>query len=476
MRIKDTICAIATGMGNAGIGIIRLSGDEAFSIAEKVFRGKKNIEAMKSYEAAYGNIISVEDGEIIDEVIVLKMKAPHTYTTEDTVEINCHGGMVVLRRVMYELLKQGARTAEPGEFTKRAYLGGRIDMSQAEAVIDVINAKSELALKSSERELRGELKEKINSMREKLLYHTAYIESALDDPENYSLEGYSERLLTDVQDILNEVERLIKSSDSGRLIKEGIKTAIVGRPNAGKSSVLNMLLGEERAIVTDIAGTTRDTLEESVNIDGMILNLIDTAGIRNTEDKVEKIGVKKAVENINDADLVLYIIDGSEELCEEDKDIIDKISGKKVVTLINKNDLEIKLDMERLLKLLEEASIVTENGSASDTDTKYKNILYISAAKSDGKKELSELLKEMFFNSEIGYNDELYITNQRHKEAFMDARESLLLVRKSIEDGMEEDFFTIDLLSAYESLGLIIGEALRDDLADKIFSEFCMGK
>ncbi len=457
--MKDTIAAIATGMGNSGIGIIRISGDEALPIADKLFIPKnknKKISTMDSYTACYG-LISY-DGEIYDEAIALVMRAPGTYTAEDVVELDCHGGITVLKRIFDLIIRLGARVAEPGEFTKRAFLNGRIDMSQAESVMDLIHSKNEMAAKSSLKQLQGGLNKLIQDMRNKLLYNIAYIESALDDPENYSLEDYPHQLTTTVDNLLISIENLIKSSTNGRLIKEGIRTSIVGRPNAGKSSVLNMLLGEERAIVTDIEGTTRDTLEEYINIDGITLNIVDTAGIRTTSDTVESIGVSKAFKSIDDADLILYIVDGTAELNENDFIIMDKIKDKKSITIINKNDLNIIVD-----KMLINNTINTK-------------ILEISAKEGTGKETLHQILKDMFFANELNYNDEIYITNMRHKNLLYDAKESLNKVLESIELNMGEDFFTIDLMSAYASLGKIIGEELEDDLVNKIFAEFCMGK
>ena len=457
--MTDTIAAIATGMGSSGIGIIRISGDKAIEIADKIFvpkNDKKKISMMKSYTAAYGHICY--DGEMYDEAVALVMKAPHTYTTEDVVELDCHGGITVLKRILDLIIRLGARVAEGGEFTKRAFLGGRIDMSQAEAVMDLINSKNDYAAAASLKKLQGGLKDIITDMREKVLYNIAYIESALDDPENYSLDEFPHELKSVVENLLITVDKLVKSSSNGRLINEGIKTVIVGKPNAGKSSILNMLLGEDRAIVTDIEGTTRDTLEEYLNIDGISLNIVDTAGIRDTEDTVEKIGVDKAIDTINDADLILYIVDGSVPLSDNDLTIMDKLHGKKVITIINKNDMDVVVD-----KLW-----ITQN-----IDTK---IVELSAKERTGRDDLYNILKEMFFNNELSYNDEIYITSLRHKNLLLETRESLNKVIESIDLNMGEDFFTIDLMSAYASLGKIIGEELEDDLVNKIFSEFCMGK
>ena len=461
MEEKDTIAAIATGMGNSGIGIIRISGTDAIGVADRVFRGKKKASAMETYTAAFGHVVD-ENENVIDETIMLVMRGPHTYTTEDTVELDCHGGSFVLKRVLERVLAAGARTARPGEFTERAYLGGRIDMTEAEAVMDVINAGSDMALKSSMGQLRGDLRDKINELRECIIYDTAYIESAIDDPENYSLDGFGDRLREHVDNCIKNVDNMMITCENGRLIKEGIRTAIVGRPNVGKSSILNMILGENRAIVTDIEGTTRDTLEETVNINGIVLRLIDTAGIRDTVDIVERMGVDKAKEMITDADLVLFIADGASAVTEDDISIINALSGKKIIALVNKQDLPTMIDMDELTAALGEVGC--------------KDILRISAAESTGKDELYNMIRDMFFSGDIGYNDQIIITNERHKEALALARESLSRVIESIDAGMGEDFYTIDMMGAYEALGKIIGETLEDDLADKIFREFCMGK
>ncbi len=457
--MNDTIAAIATGMGCSGIGIIRISGSDAIYIADKIFKPvnkNKRVMDMKSYTAAFGHIIC--DGRIYDEAVCLVMRGPHSYTTENIVELDCHGSIVVLKQIFDIVIGMGARPAEPGEFTKRAFLNGRIDMSQAESVMDLIHSKNEMAAAASVKQLTGGLRDAITDMREKLLYNIAYIESALDDPENYSLDNFPNELMSTVDKLLISVNNLIKSSTSGRIIKEGICTVILGRPNAGKSSVLNMLLDTDRAIVTDIEGTTRDTLEEFINIDGITLNIVDTAGIRETDDVIERIGVDKALGIISEADLILYIVDGSTDLNENDYKIMEAVKDKKVITLINKNDLNIVVD-----KLLITSKIDTE-------------ILEISAKYGDGKQALHDILKKMFFNDELCYNDELYITNMRQKSLLYDAEKSLNAVIESIKNGMSEDFFTIDLMAAYESLGKIIGEELEDDLVNKIFAEFCMGK
>lgn len=456
---QDTIAAAATAMSSAGIGIIRISGEDAFTILDRIFRSKnpeKKILEQPSYTIHYGMIYDGE--ELLDEVIVLLMKGPHSYTAEDTVEIDCHGGIFVMRRILETVLKQGVRPAEPGEFTKRAFLNGRIDLSQAEAVMDVIQAKNQMALQSSVSQLKGSVSEKIRCFREQLLYETAFLESALDDPEHISLDGYGEKLFKIVREINLKLEDLINTFENGRIVKEGIKTVILGKPNAGKSSLLNALLGEERAIVTDIAGTTRDILEEQLYLDGVTLNILDTAGIRRTEDKVEQIGVSRAKEQADAADLILYVVDGSCGLNENDEEILGLLQEKKGIILLNKSDLE---------------TVVTEEMICEKTD---HPVISISAKKGLGLKELEKTIRELFFQGRVSFNDELVITNVRHKAALEEARKSLLMVENSIEQGMPEDFYTIDLMGAYSSLGLILGEEMGEDLVQEIFSKFCMGK
>ena len=454
----DTIAAIATAMTNSGIGIVRMSGDEAFEIIQKIYKGKKEkyFQEEKGYTIHYGYIVDGE--ETIDEVLVMIMRGPHSFTGEDTVEINCHGGVYVMKRILETVIKYGARPAEPGEFTKRAFLNGRMDLSQAEAVIDVIHSKNEYALKSSVSQLKGTVHQKTKKIREEILYHTAFIETALDDPEHISVDGYGGELKVVVDKLLKELKALLISSDNGRIIKEGIKTVIVGKPNAGKSSLLNVLVGEDRAIVTDIEGTTRDVLEESIQLQGISLNIMDTAGIRNTEDIVEKIGVDKAKEHANEADLIIYVVDASRNLDENDMEIIQMIQDKKAVILLNKSDLATVVSKDMLKSYIE------------------KPMIEISAKEESGIKELEQTLKDMFFHGDISFNDEVYITNIRHKAAIQDAYDSLEKVNISIENNMPEDFYSIDLLDAYESLGSITGETIGEDLVNEIFSKFCMGK
>ncbi len=455
----ETIAAISTAMNNAGISIVRMSGDEALTIIDKVFsspKGKKVLSEKMSHTVHYGYI---KDGEqVIDEVLVVIMKAPNTYTREDIVEINCHGGVVVTKKVLETVIKYGARPAEPGEFTKRAFLNGRIDLSQAEAVIDIIHAKNEMALKSSVSQLKGSVQEKIKEIRANIIRDIAFIEAALDDPEHISIDGFADELLERVEQNTKDLDKLFKSSDNGRILKEGIKTVILGKPNAGKSSLLNVLAGEERAIVTEIEGTTRDTLEESIHLGEVVLNLIDTAGIRDTEDYVEKIGVEKARSFAKDADLIIYVVDASVPLDDNDKEIIELIQDRKAIVLLNKTDLD---------KVVSEEELKDKTG---------KIVIPISAKKEQGMDELENVIKDMFFHGEISFNDEVYITNVRHKTAISEGMKSLSQVKISIESGMPEDFYSIDLMNAYEVLGEIIGESVGEDLVNTIFKEFCMGK
>lgn len=458
---NDTIAAIATSMSPSGIGIVRMSGENSIEVIGKIFRPKKEDKDMRnvdSHTIHYGHIY---DGpEVIDEVLVMVMKGPHSYTGEDTVEIDCHGGILAVKKVLETAVRYGARPADPGEFTKRAFLNGKMDLSKAEAVIDVIHAKNEYALKSSISQLRGSLEQKIKEIRQNIIYQMAFIESALDDPEHISIDGYGEKLRNILVKEKEKVQMLIDSSDEGRMIQEGIKTVIVGKPNAGKSSLLNLLVGEEKAIVTDIAGTTRDILEESILLEGISLRIIDTAGIRNTEDIVEKIGVGRAKERAKEADLILYVVDSSVLLDENDKEIIEMIQSeqKKAIILLNKSDLKIKVTAEDMKEYLPVP------------------VIPISAREETGLKELEMCMKEMFFMGELSFNDEVYITNIRHKRALEETKKSLELVEHSIDDGMPEDFFSIDLMNACESLGSITGESVGEDLVNEIFAKFCTGK
>ena len=459
MKITDTIAAISSAAGNSGIGIIRVSGDEAIEVVDKIFRPankNKKLANVESHTVHYGHII---DGDkTLDQVLVIVMKNPHSYTGEDTVEIDCHGGMLILKKVLDLVLKNGARTAEPGEFTKRAILNGRIDLSQAEAVMDLINSKNDFALNSSIEQLKGGVSDAIKDIRKDIIYHIAFIESALDDPEHISLDGYDEEITEMLNENINKISKLVNSFDNGRIMKEGIKTVILGKPNAGKSSLLNLMLGEDRAIVTDIEGTTRDTLEENINFNGLSLKIIDTAGIRDTEDLVERIGVNKAKEIAKEGDLIIYVVDGSRELDDNDREIIKLINDKQAIILVNKSDMDTVINIDELKK---------------DSN---RDVILFSAKNGEGMDQLEEEIRNMFYSGKVTYNDQVYITNARHKEALENALESLKQVKNSVDAGMPEDFYSIDLMDAYTDLGLIIGESVEDDLVNEIFSKFCMGK
>ena len=466
--MAETIAAIATALSASGIGIIRISGPESRAIAGRIYRskgGKKDIRKVPSHTINYGFI---QDGEeTIDEVLVMVMDGPRSYTGEDTVEIDCHGGVLAMRKILDTVIKYGARPAEPGEFTKRAFLNGRIDLSQAEAVADVISARNEYALKNSMEQLGGALSRRVMELRAQILYEIARIESALDDPEHISLDGYSDELLEKIGIISSEIEGLIRSADDGKVITEGIKTVILGKPNAGKSSLMNVLIGQERAIVTDVAGTTRDTLEEHIDLQGISLNVVDTAGIRDTEDVVERIGVERARKAAREGDLLIYVVDGSTPLDENDEEImalirrdpsVDEFVDKKVIVLLNKTDLKICVEKEDLEQLTG------------------RRVIPISAKEEQGIDDLTDEIRRMFFHGELKFNEEVYITNVRHKEALHDALESLNMVRNSIIQGLPEDFYSIDLTDAYENLGKIVGESVGDDVVNEIFAKFCMGK
>lgn len=458
--MEDTIAAIATAVSEAGISIVRISGKQAIETAARIFRsGKKDfvLEEQPSHTIHYGFIYDGE--ERVDEVLLLLMKGPHSYTGEDTVEIDCHGGVYVTRQILETVIRHGARLAEPGEFTKRAFLNGKMDLTQAEAVGEIISSRNAYALHTSVEQLKGSVKEAIGNFRKEILYHLAFIESALDDPEHISLDGYAETLGGVVNKLRGQMQRLIATFDNGRMCREGIRTVIIGKPNAGKSSLMNVLVGEERAIVTDVAGTTRDTLEEQIQINGISLNIIDTAGIRKTEDTVEKIGIQRAVASMEKADLILYVADGSVPLNESDEEIIDLIRDRKTIVLLNKTDLE---------------TVVTEEDLRARVGA--HPVLSISAREEKGIDQLEEVLKDLFFQGEISFNDQVCITNLRQKQLLEESLAALDRVEESLQMGMPEDFYSIDLMDAYEKLGRITGEAVDDDLADEIFAKFCMGK
>lgn len=467
----DTIAAIATAVSDSGIGIIRVSGENAILVVSQIYCNAKKqyiLDSYLSHTIHYG-FITEKDGKIIDEVMISVMKAPRTYTREDTVEINCHGGAFMVKKILMTVVEAGARIAEPGEFTKRAFLNGRIDLSEAEAVMDLISAKNEFALQSSIRQLRGSVYKKVKDLRDRIIYEIAFIESALDDPEHISLDGYTQKLSNQVFLIKKELEELLASADDGKMLREGIRTVIVGKPNVGKSSLLNLLVGQDRAIVTDIAGTTRDILEETIQLGEITLNIIDTAGIRNTEDVVEKIGVEKAKTISEDADLILYVIDSSVPLDQNDKDIIQMVKDKRVIILLNKSDLTEAVDYQSVDHLILQVT-------GKDREKNKISMIKISARENEGLDSLKTMVTEMFFHGQISYNDQIYMTNARHKEAVIEALDSMRQVQVSLEHEMPEDFYSIDLMNAYAALGRIIGEEVEDDLVNEIFSKFCTGK
>lgn len=463
MYDNETIAAIATGLTDSGIGIIRISGENAQEVGNRLFRspsGRKILKTAVSHILYYGYII--ENDLMIDEVMAVFMKAPKSFTGEDTVEIHCHGGIFVMQKILNAVLKNGARLAEPGEFTKRAFLNGRIDLSRAEAVMDVIRAQNEYALFSSVNQLKGALEDKVRKLRSEIIYEIAFIESALDDPEHISLDGYQEKLEKKLCSLSEEINKLISTSEDGKIIREGIYTVIVGKPNVGKSSLMNFLTGEESAIVTEIPGTTRDVLRETVKIDGIALNIMDTAGIRDTEDTVERIGVERAEKYAQDADLILYVVDSSIPLDESDRRIVPIMQNKHVIVLLNKSDLPGIVTEEDVLRLF------SGRNDLPVIRTSFKDGI--------GMEEFGQKIKDMFFHGELPVNTEIMITNIRHKEALQESYGSLQMVRKSIQQNMPEDFYSIDLMNAYASLGRIIGEEVDDDLIQEIFSQFCMGK
>lgn len=456
----DTIAAIATGMNPSGIGIIRISGEDAFKVASSVFHRRNNvtINDFESHKAYFGYIYDKD--VLIDEVILLAFKGPNSFTGEDTAEIQCHGGILIMNKILELCLSNGARCAQPGEFSKRAFLNGKMDLSGAEAVMDLISSKNDYALKNSIKQLTGTLYDKIKSIRDRILYEIAYIESALDDPEHISLDGYQDKLSIIISDILTELIRLSDSFDDGRILSEGVNTVILGKPNVGKSSLMNILAGSERAIVTNIAGTTRDTIEEVININGITLNIVDTAGIHEAGDIVEQIGVDKALKYAIDADLIILVIDSSSILSKEDEEIFDFVrkNNKKCVVLLNKSDLDTVIG-EAEIKCFIDATVIN-----------------VSAIDESGIDNLKKYITDQFSKGMLKFNDEIFISNIRHKEAINTSINSLKCVSRSIEDGMPEDFYSIDLTSAYESLGFIIGEQVDEDVINEIFAKFCMGK
>lgn len=460
MNYTDTIAAIATPFGNSGIGIIRISGKDAINIADKIIRSrsKKSLDLFSaaSHTVHYGYI--VDRSSIVDEILCTIYKSPRSYTAEDTVEISCHGGMYILNKVLETVLSAGARLAEPGEFTKRAFLNGRIDLSQAESVMDIIASENEFSRANSISQLSGSVNKKVLELRESILHETAFIEAALDDPEHYDIESfYRSELKEIVNKILKEIGTILDNYDKTKFIKNGVNTVIAGRPNVGKSSLLNLLSGYDRAIVTSIPGTTRDTISEKISIEDITLNIIDTAGIHESYDEVEKIGITKAQKEIDNADLILFMIDSSESLKAEDMKISDSIKEKTRIVIMNKIDKGQVLNVNEIIKKMN------------------CPVVKMSVRDSIGMDKLKQKIKDLVYNIDIK-SDTIYITNLRQVELFRSAYDSLCLVIESIDKGMSEDTYTVDLMDAYKYLGEIIGEDISDDLCDRIFSEFCMGK
>jgi len=460
-KTNDTIAAISTALSPGGIGIVRISGEESFVIADKVYRGKNKITDVPSHTINYGFI--VDGDEVIDQVLVMKMKAPRSFTGEDVVEIQCHGGVLVMKRILASVIDAGASQAEPGEFTKRAFLNGKMDLSQAEAVADIIDAENKNALRVGVDQLKGNLSYEIREIRTELLEQIAFIEAALDDPEHYSLEGYNEKILEKVEPLKERVQKLISNSRSGLLIKSGIDTVILGKPNAGKSSIYNLLAGTDRAIVTDIAGTTRDTLTDNIMLGDIKLNITDTAGLRESEDTVEKIGVLRAKSAASNADLLICVIEISSEIKEEDLKILDFTKGKQQIILLNKVDI-FSGDLDEIIKKIHYVV------------GKHIPVIPFSAKDGIGLMELTKTVQEMFFSGQIDLNDQIFVTNVRHQQALKKAYDSLLLVEEGAQADLTEDLISVDLTDAYEALGEIIGETLEEDIVNEIFAKFCMGK
>ncbi|HEY5575136.1 MAG TPA: tRNA uridine-5-carboxymethylaminomethyl(34) synthesis GTPase MnmE [Clostridiaceae bacterium] len=459
MKEFDTITAISTAIGEGGISIIRVSGERALQVVGRIFEGKnaKALDTMETYTMRYGHIVELGVGDFIDEVIVSYMKGPRSFTAEDTVEINCHGGIVAANKVLENVIKAGARIAEPGEFTKRAFLNGRIDLSQAEAVIDIIRAKTELSMKSAILQAGGNLSAAVRELREKLIALIAHIEATVDYPEDDLEEITGIQVAARLKEVAGEIGKALESADEGKIIREGLSTVIVGKPNVGKSSLLNTLLKENRAIVTDIPGTTRDVIEEYISIKGIPIKIVDTAGIRETEDVVEKIGVGKSIEKIEEADLIILILDSSSELTEEDRDIISFIKGKKYIVLLNKSDLNGKINIKEIEEL----------------DSEY--VISTSVTQGFGIDQLKDAIVKLFFHGEIKSN-ELVITNMRHKEAMMAANSSCFQAIEALNSTSAIDLASIDIRNAWYSLGQITGDTMEENIIDKIFSEFCLGK
>lgn len=459
--LEDVIAAISTPIGMGGIGIIRMSGFGCIDIADTIFqsKNKKKLSSKSSHTITYGYIVEPDTQEIIDEVLVSIMKAPNTYTKEDIVEINCHGGLLVVKKILELVLNSGARLAEAGEFTKRAFLNGRIDLTQAEAVIDLIDAKTDTSRQMAVNQLGGRLKETVDSMRQKVLDMIAGIEASIDYPE-YDVEEETYPIMyKKLESLKKETQNLLDSSERGKILSQGIETVILGKPNVGKSSLLNYFLEEERAIVTDIPGTTRDTVEEMIQLDGIMLKIVDTAGIRHTEDVVEKIGVEKSKEYAKKADLILFMLDVSKELEQEDKEILELIKDKNYMIILNKNDLQSKIKEDSFFDCIQK-----------------KRIVSISVKENKGMEKLIDKIKALFFDEKIESHTDTLIYNVRHKNALYYALESLKKAMTTIENKLPEDFISMDLQEVNQHLAEITGDTIDDEIIDRIFTRFCLGK
>ncbi|MCK8826841.1 tRNA uridine-5-carboxymethylaminomethyl(34) synthesis GTPase MnmE [Natroniella acetigena] len=461
MYVTDTIAAISTAVGEGGIGIVRISGPEAIEIAEEIFKNKKekSLIEVDSYTAHYGQVIDPRNQQVVDEVITLVMKAPKTYTTEDIVEIDCHGGPIVLQKILDVVLHMGVRLADPGEFTKRAFLNGRIDLAQAEAIIDLIRSQTEIGLEVAIDQLEGGLSNKVNQIKEDIVSLLAHLEATIDFPEDEIEDFNPEQLGDRIDGALKKTSELLETSQRGKILREGLEVAIVGRPNVGKSSLLNALLRENRAIVTEVPGTTRDVIEEVINIDGIPLKIIDTAGIRKTEDKVEKIGVEKSEKFLKRADLVLLVLDINQGISAEDRELMRLIKSKQTVVVANKFDLDNNLDLEVIDQLLPQAPVVKT-----------------SAIENQGIDKLEDVISDLVFSGDIRASNQTLITNMRHKNALDRARQRLLDVQQTFERRLPNDFITIDLRAALEAVGEVTGDTIGEDIIDQIFADFCLGK
>ncbi|UMZ75182.1 tRNA uridine-5-carboxymethylaminomethyl(34) synthesis GTPase MnmE [Natranaerofaba carboxydovora] len=457
---EETIAALATPPGEGGIGIIRISGYKSFDIAREIFlSSRRNIDEIKDRYLYHGYIKDFSNDKVIDEVLIVFMKAPYTYTREDVVEINCHGGIIPVKETLELIYSHGARPAEPGEFTKRAFLNGRLDLSQAEGVIDLITSKTNLLKDVALQQLRGSLKEKVENLRDDLMTIMANLEAKIDFPDEDIEVLSQDELMQIVQSNLEEIKRLISSYDKGRIIKEGINTIIVGKPNVGKSSLLNILLGEDRAIVTEVPGTTRDTIEEVINLDGIPLKIVDTAGIRQTEDKVEKIGVNKTKSLVEKADLILIVLDKSRPLSSEDYDILKLCENKTAIVLLNKSDLKSRLEIDKIREYFSE-----------------NNILNISALEASGIDRLKDLINLLVFEGTVYQQDSFVITNVRQYSSLKKVEKDLESALNAFQNLLSEDLISIDIKNALEALGEISGDTVSDNVIDEIFSRFCIGK